>query len=404
MARLLDNLMNEPVSDVAQARLAALYEFSALVSGSLDQGDLLDRAMEAIVRLTGAEGAVLALFDVVDGALRPVVVRQTAAEQGAAVLARVANTGEGLLLNGAATDYFPGQPGRASLCAPLRARGRVIGAVYLEKATTGGGFTPDDLVLLGALAEQTAVALDSFRLQEAIHAANKSKSDFVSLVTHELRLPLTAIKGYTDLIASGMTGELNEQQKQFVEVIKRNLGRMSALISDLSDINRIESGRMQFDNKVFDLGDVVEDVGDALAARLAARAQTLVVETGEGETAVYADPRRINQVLTNLLRNAHQYTPNGGHITIRLRPDVDFVEVAVQDDGLGIAPENQARLFTPFFRAEDETVREQPGWGLGLALAKKIMEEQGGTISCHSAYGQGSTFAFTVPSANIEAA
>lgn len=401
MARLVAKQMDE---QTAQTRLSAVYEFSALVSGSLDQSNLLDRALEAMVRLSGADGAVLALFDVGDGVLRPVVARQMAVGQGVASLARVANTGEGFLLDGAATDQAPDQPGRASLCAPLQTRGRVLGAIYLEKAVGDGPFTAGDLALVEALAGQTAVALDNFRLQEAIQVANKSKSDFVSVVTHELRLPLTAIKGYTDLIASGMTGELNEQQRQFVDVIKRNLGRMSALISDLSDINRIESGRMQFDVKLFDIRDVVEDVGDALAGRLAERGQTLVVEMGEGGTAVYADPRRTNQVLTNLLHNAHQYTPPGGHITIRVHSGENLVEVAVQDDGLGISPENQARLFTPFFRAEDEAVREQPGWGLGLALAKNIVEAQKGTIACHSAPGQGSTFAFTVPSANIEAA
>lgn len=401
MARLVDKRMDEQTD---QTRLSAVYEFSTLVSDSLDQSNLLDRALEAMVRLSGADGAVLALFDVGDGVLRPVVARQMAVGQGAASLARVANTGDGLLLDGAATEQVADQPGRASLCAPLQTRGRVLGAIYLEKAAGNGAFTAGDLALVEALAGQTAVALDNFRLQEAIQVANKSKSDFVSVVTHELRLPLTAIKGYTDLIASGMTGELNEQQQQFVDVIKRNLGRMSALISDLSDINRIESGRMQFDVKLFDIRDVVEDVGDALAGRLAERGQTLVVEMGEGGTAVYADPRRTNQVLTNLLRNAHQYTPPGGHITIRVHSGENLVEVAVQDDGLGISPENQARLFTPFFRAEDEAVREQPGWGLGLALAKNIVEAQKGTIACHSAPGQGSTFAFTVPSANIEAA
>ena len=399
MARLLDKLMDKPRSDLAQTRLAAVYEFSALVSGSLDQSDLLDRAVEALVRLTGAEGAVLALFDVGDGMLRPVVAHQAAAEQGAAVLARVAGAGEGLVLNGLVGD----EPGRVGLCAPLRARGQVLGAVYLERAATGGGFTPDDLAWLGALAEQTAVALENFRLQDAIHAANKGKGDFVSLVTHELRLPLTAIKGYTDLIASGMAGGLNEQQTQFVEVIKRNLARMSALMSDLSDINRIESGRMQFDKTQFDLRDVVEDVAEALGASLTARGQTLVVEA-EGETAVYADPRRIAQALTHLLRNAHQYTPDGGHITIRVRPAADFVQLMVEDDGLGISVENQMHLFTQLFRAEDEAVREQPGWGLGLAVTRKIIEAQGGQISVSSRYGEGSTFAFTVPSANIEAA
>jgi signal transduction histidine kinase len=391
--------MNEQLPDVAQARLSALYEFSALLTGELEQSELLDRALAAMTRLSGAEGAVLALFAAPDGVLRPIAAHQADPEQGAAILAQVANSGEGLLLPGPAAAHLPG-PG--CLCAPLRARAQVIGAVYLEKAAASGVFVPADLALLQALADQTAVALHNFQLEEAVQTANKGKSDFVSLVTHELRLPLTAIKGYTDLIASGITGELNEQQKQFVAVIKRNLGRMSALISNLSDINRLESGRMQLDRKPCDIRDVLEDVAEALQEQLLARGQTLTVEIGEGETAVYADPNRLNQALSNLLSNAHHYTPDGGHITVQVRPGADFVVVAVEDDGLGISLENQARLFTPFFRAEDEAVREQPGWGLGLALTRLLIEAQGGEISFHSVYGQGSLFAFTVPSANIE--
>jgi signal transduction histidine kinase len=203
---------------------------------------------------------------------------------------------------------------------------------------------------------------------------------------------------------SGMVGELNEQQTQFMGVIKRNLGRMSVLISDLSDINRMESGRMTFEMGAFDIRDAVEDVTDSLQERIANREQTLHVEIQPEVTAVYADPRRVNQILTNLLSNANKYTPDRGRIQIQVSQENGRALVAVTDTGLGISEENQAQLFTQFFRAEDEAVREQAGWGLGLSIVKKMVEAQGGEIWFKSTLGEGSTFAFTVPSAKIEVA
>ncbi|MFO7541142.1 MAG: HAMP domain-containing sensor histidine kinase, partial [Chloroflexota bacterium] len=227
--------------------------------------------------------------------------------------------------------------------------------------------------------------------------ANQAKSDFVSLVTHELRLPMTSIKGYTDLITSGMAGELNEQQHQFFAVVRRNLDRMSRLISDLADINRVESGRMKFENKLFDLQPVVEDVVTNLREAINGRQQIITLTMSEALPQVYADPARIAQVLTNLVSNAHKYTPDAGQIQVQVEAGSDWVQVDIIDNGLGISEADQAKLFTQFFRSEEQQVREQQGWGLGLSIVKKIVEAQGGTISFSSELGAGSTFSFTIP-------
>jgi signal transduction histidine kinase len=381
--------MNDQSPDIDQERLAALSAIGAQLGRGAELDDLLNLSVETVVRLTGAENGLLLLWDEATDDLRLLVARSADPSALAdnlpidqAMVAQALHDGASVMI------------GESALCVPLWARGRVIGLIYVAG---GVAFAPGDLAWLEAVANQTAVALENRRLQEALQVAHQAKGDFVSLVTHELRLPMTVIKGYTDLLASGMTGSLNEQQGQFVDVIKRNLGRMSQLISDLSDINRLESGRAQFEKKPFDLRDVVEDVADALRAQLAGRGQVLVVEVGEGETAVTADPRRTNQILTNLLSNAHKYTPDGGQITIQIRPGADVVTVAVQDNGLGIAVESQPRIFDQFFRSEDPAVREQVGWGLGLTVAKLLTEAQGGEISFETTYGQGSAFAFTVP-------
>ena len=197
-----------------------------------------------------------------------------------------------------------------------------------------------------------------------------------------------------------MAGELNDTQKQFLDVIRRNLDRMSRLISDLADINRIESGRMQFNIQEFELRDVVSDVTGSLSERIEARKQTIDVQVDDAVTAVYADPTRIGQVLTNLVSNANKYTPDGGHINVLVTSSETHAIVAVKDNGLGISEEDQEKLFTQFFRSESHEVREQPGWGLGLSIVRKMVEAQNGEISFESELDKGSTFTFSVPFAN----
>ncbi|MCZ7674349.1 MAG: ATP-binding protein [Chloroflexi bacterium] len=150
--------------------------------------------------------------------------------------------------------------------------------------------------------------------------------------------------------------------------------------------------------------NVVEDVVDSMQEQIASREQSLMVLVAPEVTAVYADASRINQVIANLLSNAHKYTPNGGSLQIQVTQANGWAQVAIIDAGIGISPENQAKLFTQFFRAEDEEVREQAGWGLGLSIVKKIVEAQGGEIWFKSSLGEGSTFAFTVPSAKMGSA
>jgi signal transduction histidine kinase len=299
-------------------------------------------------------------------------------------------------------ESIDGTPALVQLAVPIKRDGVITGLITLE-TQHASEISREDIAFVERLADRAAVAIKNARLYEAVQAANRAKSDFVSLVTHELRLPMTSIKGYADLLSSGMAGSLSDQQKQFLGVIRRNLDRMGTLISDLSDINRIESGRMQFENKDFDIRDVVEDVLASFQEAAEAKEQTVVIEIEDDLPPVHADPTRMAQVLSNLISNAHKYTPAGGVITIRADCNHEFAQLAVSDTGIGISKENQASLFTQFFRAEDRAVREQPGWGLGLSIVRKIVEAQNGAITFVSELNHGSTFTFTVPLATIGA-
>ena len=231
----------------------------------------------------------------------------------------------------------------------------------------------------------------------ALQEARQARSKFVSVVTHELRIPMTSIKGYTDLMRSGVVGPVNEQQSSFLNIIRNNVERMAALVSDLSDINHMETERLKLDLKPVALSDCVEGALLTLKSRLDDKQQRLVCEVPTDLSRIHADASRVTQILSYLIGNASKYTLSGGQINVCAKPQGDFVRAEVSDTGIGITPADQAQLFKPFFRSEDAAVRDQPGWGLALHVAKGLVELMGGEIGVQSAIKEGSTFWFTLP-------
>jgi len=406
-------------TDQALARrveeLSLFQRIDQQLNKSLDLNRVLSLALNWAIALTNADGGSIGLLEgpeddpemqqlrllIYRGAEESSELRVVACSHP--VLAQVLARDSSILTRDVTMEEsIDGTPALVQLAVPIKRDGVITGLITLE-TQHASEISREDVAFVERLADRAAVAIKNARLYEAVQAANQAKSDFVSLVTHELRLPMTSIKGYADLLSSGMAGSLSDQQKQFLEVIRRNLDRMGTLISDLADINRIESGRMQFENKDFDIRDVVEDVLASFQEATEAKEQTIAIEIEDDLPPVHADPTRIAQVLSNLISNAHKYTPAGGVITIRADGNHEFAQVAVSDTGIGISEENQASLFTQFFRAEDRAVREQPGWGLGLSIVRKIVEAQNGAITFASELNSGSTFTFTVPLATIGA-
>lgn len=228
-------------------------------------------------------------------------------------------------------------------------------------------------------------------------AANKSKSEFVSVVSHELKLPMTSIKGYSDLMLSGATGPLNENQSNFLTTIRNNVNRMATLVSDLTDISRIESGNLRIEPRSVPVWDVIDEVVNLTRTQVEQKKQTLALEIPEGLPKAWCDRNRLAQVLTNLISNANKYTPEGGALTVQAAQMDGMIQIKVQDNGLGMTPEDQERLFGKFFRSADEKVREAPGTGLGLSITKNLIELQGGKIWFESEFRKGTTFYFTTP-------
>lgn len=424
----IDNARLFQQTDQALARrvdeLSLFQRIDQQLNRSLDLAEVLDLALTWAVTLTGADGGSIGLLqraaaqdatdstpsslsESADGStlrLRLLAFRggSTTAPQrdiplSHPVLAAVSTDG-GSVLTYDVSDALAidGSPAATQLAVPIRREGVDVGLIALESRHPNA-FAEEDVLFVERLADRAAVAIENARLYDEVRRANKAKSDFISLVTHELRVPMTSIRGYTDLLLGEMIGPLSGSQKEFLGTIRRNLDRMAVLVRDLSDINRIESGRMSFEFSDFDLNEVVEEVARDLREAVEGRRQTLTLSPSTTLPPVYADRTRIGQALTNLLSNANKYTPEGGAISVRTQRSGQFAEVAVSDDGIGIAPDDQVHLFTQFFRSEDEAVRAQTGWGLGLSIVKMLIEAQGGQIGLDSMLGKGSTFTLGVP-------
>lgn len=229
--------------------------------------------------------------------------------------------------------------------------------------------------------------------------------EFISTVSHELRTPLTPILGFVDLmLLSKESSNLTDEQRSFLYTIKENTVRMRALVNDLLDVGRIDAGKVELELDKVMLGSLIRRAVDAWQVELARKELQLTLDIDEALPVVRADGKRIDQVLHNLLSNAIKYTFPGGQIWIRaFARDEHFVEVQIEDTGVGLTPEQQSQLFTPFYRAPNELSKEVSGTGLGLCIVKSLVELHGGQVRVRSQVEVGSIFSFTLPGYTHEA-
>jgi signal transduction histidine kinase len=298
---------------------------------------------------------------------------------------------------------------QSQIAIPIKRETEVIGVLFLESLTPNR--YPDDSVnFLTRLSDHAAIAISNAQLYGAVQQANLAKSEFVSFVSHELKTPMTSIKGYTDLLAAGSVGEVNEPQRNFLATIRANVTRMATIVSDLADVSRIEAGRLHLEFGAVAISEVVDDVVRTAQAAIDEKSQQLVLDIPADLPEVWGDRNRLIQVLTNLLSNAYKYTPEEGTITIkaelvqnRWNPEgaAEVVHISVIDSGIGIKEEDQQKIFQQYFRT-DYGKETAPGTGLGLNITRTLTEMQGGQIWFESEYGKGTSFQFTVPVAELD--
>lgn len=230
---------------------------------------------------------------------------------------------------------------------------------------------------------------------------DRLKSEFVATVSHELRTPMTSIKGYVEMLLMESVGDINDQQRKFLQTIKSNIDRLGGLVNDLLDISRIESGRVSLELEALDVLSTLEEMQQVFLrrSRLESKPMTIEVEADEGLPAVAADRERLRQILMNLVENSFNYTPPDGTIRLAAERQHEDVRILVEDTGIGIDPEEQERVFERFFRGEQALNLSVGGTGLGLSIVRQLVEMHGGQLELHSEGipGEGTTFAFTLP-------
>lgn len=228
-------------------------------------------------------------------------------------------------------------------------------------------------------------------------ALQTERREFVSAVSHELRTSLTSMRMYTDLLDTGDVGELTEQQKLVVNNLKSTVGRLTRMVDDLNVVSLLELGRFGLNIDEFDLGDLVDSAKVSCQPVCDERGVTIVNEVSGSDLKVSADRGRTHQILVNLLNNAGKYGDENSEVIVAAAADSGFVTISVTDSGPGIADEELERIFENFYRSTDARISRVSGSGLGLSIARGLVEAQGGKLWVESVVGSGSTFSFTLP-------
>ncbi len=375
--------------------LQAFQQFNRDLSTTPDLATLLQTTLTYAITHTHATVGWVGLADA--GALASVVTKTLS---GRAV--EVPPPGDDPLARQALTT---GEPQRTATHDEVNAsrvvvpvlRGGVVRAVIAVARPGDDPFTYAAEEFLVRLAEQAALILEAVRLTAALQQVQADKNKFIAIVTHELKIPMTPIKGYADLLLQGIVGPVTDQQKQFLVTIRNNVERMAELVNNLADIARLETGRLKTEFGDYAPADLLREAVDGFKLPIEEKGLALTVNIHPGLPPVRADKARVVQVLKSLLANALAYTPAGGTLTLSAAPQSGWVRLSVADTGIGMAPADQIRLFTQFFRSEDAVVRDRPGWGLSLHLSKLLVELMGGQLTATSELGRGSEFGFTLP-------
>jgi signal transduction histidine kinase len=269
-----------------------------------------------------------------------------------------------------------------------------VGLMAIKNGATD--YLSKGIALEELLVRTILYALERKKAEKKIKEAVETKSEFLSMVSHELRTPLTAMKESVAIVLDGMAGEINDEQKDCLDIAKRNIDRLARLINDVLDFQKLEYGKMKFNMKSNDINEVIKHAHQTMASSAKEKEIDFVLELEDNLPKVNLDVDRITQVLTNLVSNAFKFT-EGGKVAIATSNGENVVRVRVSDTGCGIREEDIPKLFRKFEQLAIGGERKTGGTGLGLAICKEIIEHHGGKIWAESEFEKGSTFQFVLP-------
>ena len=310
--------------------------------------------------------------------------------------------------------------GYDNLSAPINIENKFYGIIEVFRETP---FAQDDTQCFRTLIKQVSLPLKSAVLYEEMEDTNiklakaeEVKSEFISIVSHELKTPLTAIQSAIDIILNGSAGDINETMEKFLNLAKKNVKRLTAIIKDLLDISKIEAGKMDFYFEKTNINLPVELVKNSLESLAKEQNISINLELDNSLDLVYIDTQRMEQILTNLISNAIKFTEENGIIEVKTTkinaddirkntffsslPDdmsENYVQISVKDNGIGIAQENWSKVFEQFAQIENSLSRKVGGTGLGLPITKRLMDSHKGFIWLNSELGKGTTFYLAIP-------
>lgn len=306
-------------------------------------------------------------------------------------------------------DYVPSLTGATSQITVPMLSGGELNAILILETNKEQRFNLLDLTFVQRIAEHASIAVANALLLQQLQFAAETKSEFVGFAAHELKNPLASVIGYADLLKSEMAGPLTDMQKNFATVVRSNADRMQTIIDDLRDVAALDANKLRMEIQPMNFHKVVEDTLITFEQRLEEKQQTVKNLVGTDLPLIMGDHKRLVQVMTNLVSNAHKYSEEGKEITISAEVNRNFrtrqgqalgpvLHVRIKDQGIGMDEKDLARIFQEdYFRSENEKARQQKGTGLGMMITQRFIESHGGKIWVESVINQGSTFHFVVP-------
>jgi signal transduction histidine kinase len=378
--------------------------------------DLLQRLTVAASEMTDSEGASLLEFDetlnslhfVAAPWLREQPLKDVAVPLDASIAGWVFSTNKSLVIQDVtkdsrhfkAVDQALDFTTTSLVAVPLTYQGNTIGVLEAVNKAGSAHYTGDDVAILEILALYAAMALWNFNLEKRIQNTrdefaelDRLKSNFVAITSHELRTPLGLILGH----ATFLREMIGEEHREPMEVIIRNATRLKEIIESLTEVDNYEAGVARIRQRLISVPRIAEDVVSSFQDMAASKNITLQADVCEEDLPVEADANKIGVALSNLVRNAITFTGEGGHVLVKVEPVPGHAQVSVSDDGIGIPAKDLSKVFERFFQVESHLTRRNTGMGLGLSVAKTMIELHGGRIWVESVEGKGSTFTFLLP-------
>lgn len=413
MNRIIENIrgkfMDSPVRRFYKLRSS--YSIATELLSAIDLDDCLKILMNRIVSYMSVEIVSIMLIDndnkrlivKIARGLDDETLRSAQEKIGEGVAGWVGKTGEPLLIKDITKDtrFTLRGTGRyynnSLLSVPLKIRNRTIGVVNVNNKISKDIFREYDLDLLKTIADLAAIAIEVIRLEEQIARNNKDNRELISNVTHDLKTPLATIKEALLLIREGVSGQINEKQKKYLDISMENIERMVRMINNILLSDNVLQGRHGIKRNLFNVTDTAKGIIDSLGMLAKKKGILLEDSLPSKRIEIWGDPDKLNEVISNLVENAIKYNKPEGRVNVSLEEDERYVTISVRDTGMGISKDDIERIFERYYRVNGAEESGISGTGLGLSIVKDIVNMHKGNISVESESDKGTKFTVTLP-------